>query len=215
MFDIYDKDGVKRDAAWLTGKYGNVRVQQAAPGLAFRLIAIFETEGPSVIKVEVRGESGGPHPTQPVANYYPNNDGIDLSGGGLKTLPYTKALMQRTDAAGVTGFGIANGSYYTPPDTGAHTLWVLSPSLSSDVVSGIGMLPETEHMGPLHLVFQIKQAGEVPVDPEQPLPDGTVLALLRSALDKVDSEKSDLEAALSKIDSEKADILAALTLLGG
>ena len=48
-------------------------------------------------------------------------------------------------------------------------MWVLSPSLKSDGLAGVGMLGGTNHEGPLSLTFQITNGD--PVTPEPPAQD--------------------------------------------
>lgn len=69
--DIFDKNGVQRDMAWLRQKYGNVQFLDAGPGKKFKLARVDETEGPAVIKVRVLNEQGLPQAGQPVANHWP------------------------------------------------------------------------------------------------------------------------------------------------
>ena len=155
--DIFDKNGVQRDMGWLRLKYGNVQFLNAGAGITkFRLARVDETEGPAVIKVRVVAENGLPQSYQPVANHWPSNDLPDLRNAGLKTLWRDQAMNQQTDGAGFTGFGLGTGSYIRDlQEGGPHVVWVLSPSLPSDGLSGIGMLGGTNHAGPLFLTFQI------------------------------------------------------------
>jgi hypothetical protein len=156
MPEVYDKNGVQRDMAWLRAKYGNVQFLNAGPGLKFRLARIEETEGPAVIKVRVINGAGFPHAGQPVANHWPDPSLPSLINAGLQTLWRDRAINQPTDSAGYTGFGLGTGSYISNlQEGGPHVLWVLSPSLRSDGISGVGMLGGTNHAGPLSLVFQI------------------------------------------------------------
>ena len=154
--DIFDKNGVQRDMAWLRQKYGNVQFLDAGPGKKFKLARVDETEGPAVIKVRVLNEQGLPQAGQPVANHWPDPALPDLRNAGLKTLWRDRAVHQPTDSAGFTGFGLGTGSYIgNLQEGGPHVVWVLSPSLASDGISGLGMLGGTVHEGPLFLTFQI------------------------------------------------------------
>jgi hypothetical protein len=154
--EIFDKNGVQRDMAWLRQKYGNVQFLDAGTGKKFKLARVDETEGPAVIKVRVLNEQGLPQTNQPVANHWPDPTLPYLGDSGLKTLWHDQALYQNTDSAGFTGFGIGTGSYIANlQEGGPHTLWVLSPSLASDGLSGVGMLGGTNHAGPLFLTFQV------------------------------------------------------------
>lgn len=172
--DVFDKDGQLRDLAWLQAKYGNVQFLDAGTGLKFRLARVDETEGPAVIKVRVLDRQGAPLARQPIANHWPDPSLPDLRNAELKTLWRDRAGHQQSDSAGFTGFGLGTGSYIRDlTEGGPHVVWVLSPSLRSDGLSGIGMLGGTNHAGPLFLTFQIGED----------LPPATSLseALLREA----------------------------------
>lgn len=152
---VYDRHGVERDWPWLTGLYGNVRYMDAGAGRKFRLVRVDETTGPAVIVVRVLDEQGGNQNGQPVANHWPSDSLPNLVGGGLQTLWQPRALVQYVEG-GHTGFGLGTGSYIANLDEGGpHTIWVLSPSLPSDGLAGVGMLGGTPHDGPLKLVFQV------------------------------------------------------------
>ena len=144
--DVFDKNGVLRDMAWLRQKYGNVQFLDAGSGPKFRLVRVDETEGPAVIKVRLLDQQGQPLVGQPVANHWPDSTLPYLGNSGLKTLWRDQAAYQSTDSAGFTGFGIGTGSYIANlQEGGPHTIWVLSPSLASDGLSGVGMLGGTNH----------------------------------------------------------------------
>lgn len=152
---VYDIHGTERDISWLRLKYGNVRFLDAGPGQKFRLVRVDETSGPAAIIVRVLDVQGASMTGQPVANHWPDPNLPSLSGGGLQTLWHPRAAVQRTES-GHTGFGIGTGSYIRDlAEGGPHTLWVLSPSLPSDGLAGVGMLGGTNHDGPLSMVFQI------------------------------------------------------------
>ena len=161
--EIYDKEGNRRDMAWLHSKFGNVQFLDAGAGRKFKLVRLDETEGPATLKVRVIDEQGLAKSSQPVANSWPDNSLPDLRNQGLKTLWKDRAVNQSTDGAGFTGFGLGTGSYIRDlAQGGPHTVWVLSPSLPSDGMSGIGMLGGTNHIGPLFLTFQISDEGGDP-----------------------------------------------------
>lgn len=170
--DVFDKTGAKRDWAWLRANYGNVQFLDAGAGAKFRLARVDETEGPALLKVRVLDRQGLPQPYQPVANHWPDPDLPDLGNAGLKTLWRDRAVYQPTDGAGFTGFGLGTGSYIgNLVEGGPHVVWVLSPTLPSDGVSGLGMLGGTNHAGPLFLTFQI--GNEQPEPNPQPEPNTT------------------------------------------
>ena len=168
--DVYDKDGARRDWDWLRDRFGNVRFLDAGPGAKFRLARVDVTEGPATLKARVLDDQGAPHGGQPVANNWPDNTLPDLRNAGLMTLWKDRAVYQQTEPSGYTGFGIGPGSYIRDlAEGGPHTVWVLSPSLRSDGISGVGMLGGTNHEGPLFLTFQITNGD--PVTPEPPVQD--------------------------------------------
>lgn len=160
--DVFDKYGVKRDLDWLRQKYGNVQFLDAGLGRKFKLARVDETEGPALIKVRVIGSDSLPQSYQPVANHWPSPALPDLRNAGLKTTWRDRAIFQETDGAGFSGFGLGTGSYIRDlAEGGPHVIWVLSPSLPSDGLSGVGMLGGTNHAGPLFLTFQIGE-DEIP-----------------------------------------------------
>jgi hypothetical protein len=169
--EIYDKDGIRRDEAWLRQKYGNVQFLDAGAGPKFRLARVDETEGPAVLKVRLLDRQGQPHSSQPVANHWPDSSLPYLGNSGLKTLWRDRAIYQNTDSAGFTGFGLGTGSYIgNLQEGGPHTVWVLSPSLASDGISGLGMLGGTNHAGPFFITFQIGEDTSPPTPPPAPPP---------------------------------------------
>lgn len=164
--EIYDKNGVRRDEAWLRQKYGNVQFLDAGAGPKFRLARVDETEGPAVLKVRLLNQQGLPHSSQPVANHWPDNSLPYLGDSGLQSLWRDRAIYQNTDGAGFTGFGLGTGSYIANlQEGGPHTVWVLSPNLASDGISGLGMLGGTNHAGPLFITFQIGEDAPPPTPP--------------------------------------------------
>ena len=68
---ILDKDGNKRDWAWLQAEYGNVRLLEAAGYPRFKLVKIEETEGVKLFQVSVLNKDGIPHSGQPVCLTWP------------------------------------------------------------------------------------------------------------------------------------------------
>ena len=166
--DIFDQQGNRKDWAWLTATFGRMEFLDAGGATKFRLMRVDVTEGPANLKVRVLNEAGQPQVQQPVANHWPDNTLQLLGGGGLKSVWQPRASIQYTGSDGFTGYGLGGGSYIKDLAAGgAHTVWVLSPSLPSDGLAGIGMLGGTNHVGPLFLTFQIVAGGtgEPPVTP--------------------------------------------------
>ncbi|HEY65545.1 MAG TPA: hypothetical protein G4O02_13345 [Caldilineae bacterium] len=178
--EVFDRHGVKRDWDWLRDVYGNVMLLDGGPRPKFTLVRVDETEGPAVIVVRIQRLDGSPVVDQPVANHWPDPDLPSLEGGELKTLWRTTGVHQRTDRNGYTGFGLGPGSYILDPVLGGpHVIWVLSPSLRSDGISGVGMLPGTNHRGPLHLTFVLDdRSPEEVIEPPPSEREATLAELL-------------------------------------
>jgi hypothetical protein len=170
---VYDKNGVERDFAWAQRQYPGLTLLEAPDNVArFKLVAIYCTEAAATVKVEVRNDLGTAHIGQPVAFSWPSLHEpapylSSLLSGGLKRLWTERAVTQTTEGNGLTGFGISPDFYYKP-GWAPGTVWVLSPSVDSDGLSGIGMLGGTVHEGPLHLVFQLTEAATQPAEPPPP-----------------------------------------------
>lgn len=187
---VFDATGVQRDWTWLRERYGNVQFLDAGAGQKFRLARVDETEGPAVIKVRVVNSDGVPQANQPVANHWPDPNLSDLRDQGLQTLWRDRAVFQYTEMSGFTGFGLGTGSYiHDLQEGGPHVVWVLSPSLPSDGMSGIGMLGGTNHKGPLYLTFQTG---------EDPAPAGSLRDVLLSAGEREQLIRFNPQAALQR-----------------
>lgn len=176
--EVYDLTGTRRDMAWLRERYGNVQVLDAGSVRKFALTRIDVTTGNALLKVRVLSDTAQAQAGQPVANCWPDSTLTLLTGQGLQTVWQPRAAVQKTDTNGFTGYGLGTGSYIQDLAAGGpHTVWVLSPSLPSDGVSGLGMLGGTNHEGPLFLTFAIQDAA---VEPEpEPQPD-QMLALMQA-----------------------------------
>lgn len=179
---ITDMNGQEKDFAWLRSKYGNVVLLDAGEAKKFKLVRIDETQGVARISVRVLNESGQNLQGQTVANNWPDDTLPDLRKSQSQTLWHDRAYLQATDANGTTGFDLGPGSYIADLLTGGpHTLWVLSGSLPSDGLSGVGMLGGTHHHGPLSLTFQIMDESTA----EQPSPNANATDPVMDRLDEV------------------------------
>lgn len=200
--EIYDKSGVRRDMAWLQQKYGNVQFLDAGSGPKFRLVRVDETEGPAVLKIRLLNQQGQPHAGQPVANHWPDNSLPYLGNSGLKTLWRDRAVYQNTDSEGFTGFGLGTGSYIgNLQQGGPHVVWVLSPSLASDGMSGLGMLGGTNHAGPLFLTFQVGDETATPPPTPPPPEPGTVSN--EQLLAKLEQVHADLQRLMAHLGADR------------
>lgn len=169
---IYDIDGTPRTTAWLAATYDGCEVLPARipAGVTeyWQLAAIYCTTGPATLKVEVRRE-GHQAGNQPVVATWP---ALGAPSGDLDALPAnphnwtTRGVIQRTEASGVTGFGL--GSTFGP----FYSCWVMS-SVPSDCLTKTGMKGGTNHNGPLHGVWIL-----TPVGVPDPGPAGDVVERL-------------------------------------
>lgn len=157
-FDVYDQNGDPQTAEWLYATFDGVEVLRATVDSekVFRIVAVYVTEGPAAFIAEVRGEAGGPHQGQPVAFSYasledPDSSLLDISKYNIPQLWTTRSVPpQRTNNEGISGFGL--GSTYGP----VYSSFILSPTLPSDCITKTGMKGGTNHVGPLHTVWQIQ-----------------------------------------------------------
>ena len=196
--EVYDRFGKKRDWFWVRQTYGNVLMLDAGRGPKFRLVRVDETEGPAALQVRVIHTDHSPVVGQPVANHWPDPHLPDLRDGNIKTLWAPRAVHQETDANGMTGFGLGNGSYIKDLNAGGpHMIWILSPTYPSDGIKGIGMLGGTNHRGLLHLTFVLDETGEGEPEPE-PGDEGIDVDIL-NMLDMIYSETHDLKVTVERL----------------
>lgn len=181
---IFDKDGVQRDMDWMRREYGNITVQ-SAQGKRFKLIEIREHHNDTMLMVGVLNEQGAPHSGQPVAHWWPNPSTsmtVDLAADpNLKTVPHSRAAIARTDGSGWTGFGLGGGSFYDPAGAGPDEVWIVSPSLPSDIVRGLGWKAGTNHNGMMRLTFQIVDDEQTPEPEPTPTPNNDLDKLVALA----------------------------------
>lgn len=189
--DVFDQRGQRQSWDWLRARFGNVQYLDGGNVAKFRLVRIDVTDGPALLKARVLNANDAPHVNQPVANHWPDPTLPDLRDAGLKTLWRDRAIHQNTDGAGFTGFGLGTGSYIgNLAEGGPHVVWVLSPSLPSDGISGLGMLGGTNHEGPLFLTFQIMDGQPEPLPEPQPGPASDLDRLLALCAPMMPTERT-------------------------
>lgn len=163
---VFDVNGVQRDWAWLQGKY-KCGMTSAPAGTAFRLVRVDETIGPAVFIVNVRGAEGAAQGGQPIAQWWPGAESDERStslvGVGLKSVYHPRAIVEYTNSNGDIGFPYGAGGVIH--ESGPYEFWVLSPSLPSDAVAGLGWLGGTDHACPGRLTFQIVDGAPEPPEP--------------------------------------------------
>jgi len=132
---IFDGEGIERDVAWLTDRYGPVQVID--DGGEYWLAEIHEdTSGQVSVIVTVLDVDGKPVQAVPVKWGWPD--------GQIEAL---------TGADGKVSFSMGGGAYYYPPESGPHYVVV-----DRVRVNGLGMLGETEHHH-LNLVYRERRTG--------------------------------------------------------
>lgn len=197
-----------KDLAWLTATFGGgLKIISAGTGPRFALVKIVVTKAEASFNAHVLTPEFGPKSGQPIAFSWkglgvdPNATRIRQNGvplGGLKTAINDWVILHNTDDNGQTGYGVSEaGWYYTPPDVGPGYLYPLSPSLPSDTIEGLGMIPGTVHYAPTHVYWQ-EVAGTVPVEPPvvPPADGSTVRGLLMAAQLQIDDATRTIAKAL-------------------
>jgi len=200
---VYEPKGM----AWLAATFGAcLKITPAGSGPRFALVKIVVTKAEASFNAHVLTPEYGPKGGQPIAFAWKglaqgdaNATRIRQNGvpmGGLKTAINDWVIVHQTDDNGQTGYGVSEaGWYYTPPDMGPGYLYPLSPSLPSDTIEGLGMIPGTVHYAPTHVYWQ-EVAGTV--DPPVPPADGnTVRGLLTAAQLQIDDANRTLAKVLA------------------
>jgi len=198
MYKIFDTDGTQKDPAWLASTFGQVVVNSAfAPQgeAVYRIVELRAKLGPAALIAQVLDEAGQPVRGAPVIRYWP----------GAPELPdwdppperwRERGVVGRTNASGDVGFGMGQGDYYDPAtQEGASAMWIGAPATHSDLVAGLGMLPNTEHLH-LDVLFQLSH-GEDPGPGPGPGPGPTPDAFWSAIADGLDR----ISAAIRSLDS--------------
>jgi hypothetical protein len=148
----------------------------------FRLVHIRRTEPRSFeeqrIIVLVMDENGFPIPNVNVAFSFSTAKQYALTGSFLWTPPAPQqAFIVPTQGSGQ--IDQIQGSVVKEGEPGGVTVYILEPEYSSDIIRGMGMLPD--HTG-VHLTFQLQRTGVLP---------------LSERLASIESRMETLEAAIA------------------
>jgi|GEM_PF-1196716 len=130
----------------------------------FRLVNIRRTEPRSFeeqrIIVLVIDENGFPLPNVNVAFSFSTAKQYALTGSFLWSPPAPQqAFIVPTQGGGQ--IDQVQGSAVKEGEPGGITVYILEPEFSSDIVRGMGMLPD--HTG-VHLTFQLQRTGVLPLN---------------------------------------------------
>ena len=170
---VYDRQGQERNWDWVLAQYGPVTLERAPTSggvtQVYRIVQLREKEGSATQLVNVRDPSGRPLDGITVVRHWP----------GAPTLPNWPPPASRwrdrgvygpTNANGDIGFGMGQGDYYFPPNSGASAVWVAHQNGPSDCIGGLGMLGGTQHRH-LDVYFQLQNvSGPTPPSPPPPRP---------------------------------------------
>ena len=163
---IYDASGRVRPMSWARAKYGPFIIYPAAAGdgPAWRLTALREKNDATFIAT-AKQQDGGGAPGKRICFYWP--DAPDLTTAGPVGAPFAgitpaRAVTGYTDAMGNVGFAMGPGANFLPDKTrGPHAAWMHGLNTRSDVLLGIGMIPD-DH---LHLDAEWTLTDEQPETP--------------------------------------------------
>ena len=173
--------------AWLQDVFGaGLQIVDPGPVAKFQIVKIVVTASEASLNAHIYNKDGSMCWEQPVALSWPGiQDGtvIRQNGqnlGGLRTCLADMAKIQNTDSNGQTGYAMTTDWYIRDMAVGGPgTMWILSPSIQSDGIKGLGMIGGTVHLAPTHIYWR-ETAGDV-VPPPPPTGDDTVAAALLDA----------------------------------
>ncbi len=125
---------------WLVQTFGGVGIQHTPNcpgGVVYAVDTLWESHDVS-LRVTVLDRYGNRVPNVPVA-FFGFGDGTDTPGACRPN-----AHVEYTNQDGEANVPMGWGSAYEPPDPGYHAVWVMD-SISSDCVTGLGMVNYTDH----------------------------------------------------------------------
>lgn len=153
---VYDLMGRTQTLAWALAKYGPMVIYPATPAedpRVWRLTALSE-KNDSALVATCRQADSQPCPGRRVCFYWP--DAPTLHGAGPLGAPFDgitrdRAVSGYTDVTGNVGFGMGPGATYNPDigERGPHAAWLHGVDTRSDVILGLGMIPDDHlHLNP-------------------------------------------------------------------
>lgn len=179
-------DGTQ-DLAWLQAHYApGLRVLRSTLKAAFRLRKInIMTSGDKLLRVWVFTKDGKPAIGQPTTYTYYRLDGTNpglpaITGVIDCWAPRGVLNKNRVDGTGKVDYEVGDQSWIKN-GVGPYAAFVLSPSIGSDCIDGIGWLGGTNHEGPMELFF-FEEDGSPPPPPV----DDDVLKAIAAVDAKVD-----------------------------
>jgi len=131
---IYDCNGEISTTWWLTSTFGEVLWSEGS------LAALRCNEGPAVLIAYVTDEVKAPVQDATVVLWWPDAPLLPVE---LRSCGVDRGAYGPTNEAGLIGFGLGPGSYYFPPASGPHIMWVVT---GDSCVAGLGMVGLTNHL---------------------------------------------------------------------
>lgn len=176
---IIDQDGQDQDWDWLVASFGAVKVERAQlsaeTGAVYRVSMLQVAQGPAAQVVTVLDQDGNPIQGVRVVRYWPGAPDLPEWSPPISVWQ-AQGVHGLTGADGQLGFGLGADERYSPPAGGPGSIWIADDAGPSDLVSGLGMLENTDHRH-LNVSYQLSdvtlapspEPGEPP--PSQPMPD--------------------------------------------
>lgn len=190
--EVFTPHNGTQDLAWLQAHYGaGIQLLRSAQKSAFRLRKInIMTSGDTVIRIWAFNKNGQPAVGQPVTYTYYRLDGTNpdlpaITGVVDKWASRGVQNKNRVDGTGKVEFQIGSDSWIKN-GTGPYAAFVLSPSIGSDCLNGIGWLGGTNHEGPVELFFYEESGDEPPPPPPDDGDNAAVLAAIAVLNGKMD-----------------------------
>jgi hypothetical protein len=181
---VYDLTGRARSLEWAIDKYGPFVIFPAAPAEnaeAWRLTALREKNDSALVTTALE-DTGQPVPGVRTCFYWP--DAPKLQGAGPLGAPFEgitpdRAVSGYTNVDGNVGFGMGPGATYDPSvgERGPHAAWIHGDLTRSDVILGLGMIPD-DH---LHLNAEWILC----IDDEEPTETQDLIVLLRQLAETI------------------------------
>jgi hypothetical protein len=156
---IFDQQGQEQDWDWLVAHFGAVDLRRApaTQGYAHRIVKLQDAEGSAIQVVNVRSHDGHPIEGVRVVRSWPDAPSLPAWAPPASTWR-SQGVYGQTNGNGDIGYGMGHGEYYDPPNAGPGAVWVADPSGPSDLISGLGMLANSDHRH-LDIYFQLQPAG--------------------------------------------------------
>ncbi len=170
---IIDQDGKEQDWDWLVANFGAVKVDRAQVSAentaVYRVSRLQDVQGPAAQVVSVLDQDGTPLQGIRVVRHWPGAP--DLPGWSPPvSVWHAQGVHGLTGTSGQLGFGLGADERYSQPDGGPGSIWIANDAGPSDLISGLGMLENTDHRH-LNVSFLLTEVAlATPPVPDEPPP---------------------------------------------